>query len=1396
MAGMTWFSCRRRGIAALLSLLAVAGSATAQTEFPNALTPWRDWVAHEVPEAQCPLLPGAEQRLCYWPGNFQFEVGSGSARFTGTVITYGETDVPLPGSIQAWPQQVQLDGRAVAVVDNGEQPTLRLPVGRFEISGLIEFERRPEELPLPASYALVTLTLDGHAVEQIRRTPGGLWLGRPEASEAPQADSLELEVYRLVADGLPPRLVTQLKVNVAGRAREQRLGPVLPAGFALMQIESPLNVRQDGNVLIVQLRPGSFEITLTARALAPLTALSLTRGDHPWPETEIWSYSPNAQVRESNAAGPAAIDPLQAGVPAAWHSYAAFLVDGQSALNIEVGGRGISGDEPNRLHLNRQLWLSFDATRWLAKDQVHGEMRSEWRLDAQPPFELTRAEVNGEPVLVTTSQEATGIEVRQARPSITASAEAPFAHTLPALGWQQDFESASVVMQLPPGWRLLDVSGADRVDTAWTSRFNLGVVLLTVALAIVAWRFTGLLLAVVAALLALLGLGEFGEASSLLLVLLAAGLLARMLPAGRWRRVGTLGAWGLFVLSVLACLPFIERQLSLALYPQLERADLSGSTSASSASALDLLLGTIGDAVGSGRQGAAYQEVQSADMDAVPAAAPPPPPPAPTMEMSAPVSRAAEPQMQQNMLLAGKADSNFDQRRNKRLERYSAGTNVQAGNAEPDWRWNGHVIRFDGRVAAATELRPWLVPPWLLRLWRLAAVLGVIAVLWAFARRLRHCGMLPSGQRWLYATTTALLCLASVPVWAQELPDEDWLQRIRSRLLEAPPCHNSGGCSTLARADVVAEPGGISAMLQAHAQARTMIALPELAGFSWETVRLDGNAAALHRYNEQLWIALDPGVHEVQLQVRLDRSDSVRLRFSEAPMRILCRADGWLCSGVNEGRLLSDVLEFTPEATDSPGATESGVSPARSAIAPFVQVERDFRFELDWIVETTVRRIAPREGGITVQIPLLADEQLISEGVEVKDGRVTVSLQPGAEAYSFTTQLQPVAGLELKASDWNRFAEVWRLHPGPAWHLRYAGVPPVQPEYSAEEWVHWFYPLPGEALRIELDRPEAAAGSTLAIDNVNLRTVSGNRQQDSTLTLALRATQGGQHAIQLPAEVELTSVRVDGNLLNSKLRDGLLSIPVRPGAQQLAVEFRQDLTPATRAELPAVDLRAPLSNIHQSQVPAQRRWVLWTSGTALGPAVLFWGWSTLAVLLILGLHYIGLLPMPLGHGLLLSVGASLLFPSLLPLWLGLAAMIGWRARRGADLRTWAFRLFQMSFVAVAIGVVALSMLAIGERFTGGHDMWIQGLNSSHHTLYWFSDLSSGTLPAVAVYSVPGWVFQLVLLLWASAFGWLLWRWSKQAWGAFRHGGWHTPAHAQRLPVSAAAVGASAPEALS
>ena len=45
--------------------------------------------------------------------------------------------------------------------------------------------------------------------------------------------------------------------------------------------------------------------------------------------------------------------------------------------------------------------------------------------------------------------------------------------SIPAVGWDQDFQSASAALTLPVGWRLLHASGADSVSTSWLKDWTL-----------------------------------------------------------------------------------------------------------------------------------------------------------------------------------------------------------------------------------------------------------------------------------------------------------------------------------------------------------------------------------------------------------------------------------------------------------------------------------------------------------------------------------------------------------------------------------------------------------------------------------------------------------------------------------------------------------------------------------------------------------------------------------------------------------------------------------------------------------------------------------------------------------------------------------------------------------
>lgn len=303
------------GLALLASLIAAPLRAQ---DIPPALRDWQGWVLHDVPEQACPLLnsPDANRnrRQCVWPGHLALQADADGARFTLQVQLDAPGWVALPGDARDWPQQVRVDGQPQPVLAHDDEPSLWLGAGSHRLDGAIAWSARPSTLALPPSIALVDLSIDGVPVERIERNDDRLTLGEAAAA-ARAADALSLRVYRQLVDGLPPMLETQLQINVAGTAREQLLGPALPAGFVAMALSGdlPARLESDGH-LRVQLRPGQWTITLDARATAPLTGVTWKPPGAPWPAQEIWSYADDTDLRGTRVEGQG-VDATRAGVP-------------------------------------------------------------------------------------------------------------------------------------------------------------------------------------------------------------------------------------------------------------------------------------------------------------------------------------------------------------------------------------------------------------------------------------------------------------------------------------------------------------------------------------------------------------------------------------------------------------------------------------------------------------------------------------------------------------------------------------------------------------------------------------------------------------------------------------------------------------------------------------------------------------------------------------------------------------------------------------------------------------------------------------------------------------------------------------------------------------------------
>jgi hypothetical protein len=290
----------------------------------------------------------------------------------------------------------------------------------------------PEAVALPGSISLVVLTVNGARVALPERAGDSLRLGA--AREQTQVDQFDAHIYRKLTDAIPGLLTTRLTVTVAGRPREEVVGPLLPAGFVPMQLAGPLPARlQPDGRLRVQVRPGTWTLELTARSASALE--SVRRPDSGVAE-EVWSFEPVDRLRASAVEGASSIDPSQANVPSDWARLPAYRLSPGDQITVAERSRGPGDEDRNQIAVERNLWWDFAGTGYTFQDLVSGRMQQDWRLAMAEPYRLQGARQNGQPLLVTQGEDdRAGVEVRTPDLGVEATGRIEQRGALPASGW-------------------------------------------------------------------------------------------------------------------------------------------------------------------------------------------------------------------------------------------------------------------------------------------------------------------------------------------------------------------------------------------------------------------------------------------------------------------------------------------------------------------------------------------------------------------------------------------------------------------------------------------------------------------------------------------------------------------------------------------------------------------------------------------------------------------------------------------------------------------------------------------------------------------------------------------------------------------------------------------------
>lgn len=1343
-------------------------------ETPKSLEEWKPWVLEKHPDLNCPVLFNSNERDCIWPSELRIDANTNNAKFSQRVEVFKNEWVELPGHAGLWPQEVTDNNVRIPVRDNENIPEVYLNVGVHELKGEIRWSEMPRTLPVPEQTGIIRLTLNGKTITAPALEGNNqLWLTASEKQNATaHQDSFDLRVFRKIDDSIPLRITTTLQIDVSGKEREVQLGQFLLNGFTPVEFSSqlPARIEKDGN-LRVQVKSGSWEITLVSQSNTPIKELSFKANSDLWPQQEIWVFSAERQLRSVQISGAQTIDPQQTQLPEDWKSLPAYLVTPETPFTMEELQRGESKSTGNELRLNRDAWLSFNGEKFIFNDQINGNTHAS-RLETIKPVELTHAQINGQSQLITqlANNPNSGIEIRSRDINVNAVSQLPKSSTIPVTGWNEEFNSASTLLHLPPGWSLLTATGVSSEYGSWVSQWSLWDIFAVLIIVIAIARVTKPIYSLLAAATIILVYQRTGAPVFIWLNLIAVLALAKFVT-GKFKSFIQRYTYISFLLLALITLPFAVREARIFVNPQLEHEYFWDWSSSFLFSTSDK------------KKNITYLE----HPDFVP-------PPSLDFVPDAPVAApmvSAQVESEEIVVTGVKAkrEDRFSSTRTKEESQqrtagvkiqksYDPNQQTQTGTAVPNFNINTISLQWDGPVKADETTTLILISPWINRLGHLLSVLlplGLAAIL------LQHAALifdkklsLPTFNKKAIAGFLPTIIIASVlfspaePASAQVHIDPAILKELETRLTQAPKCLPN--CAAIESANIAVKQDQLIIELVVHSNDLISLPLPADHEQWWPNqVTVDDKTATLVQTSDQeLLVSLPKGRHNISIKSDLQGRDALNLNFPVQLHNVTSSTNGWEISGVPTQEQASQSLQLQRVEQDK--NTNKAEHLRADPITPFLIVKRELNLGLEWTLTTTVTRIAPEFGAINIEIPATAGESPLSTQL-TPAGKISVHLEANQKEFEWHSSIKQVTPLELKAAQNVSWAEVWSLEVSPIWHAETKGIAPVQ--MDKHQYLPIWQPWPGESLSIDLIKPKATKGSYVTIDWANITYQPGNRSSLSKLIFNIRTNQGGQYSFKLPQDAQLAKVEIDNAEQTISTTNGILKLPLHPGSQSISLQWKSENGLGFITRSPAFSLEQGSSNQTINIELPGNRWPLFVGGPLMGPSILLWGMLLVISLVSYALGRSQLTPLKSYEWVLLGLGiCTLNFTAfvLVALWLIALNQRGKLTRISSALK---FKFLQVGLFALSIIALSTLITTLPDGLLSAPDMHVLGNDSYQNNFKWYQDYSDLNFPQAWILSLPLWCYKVVMLIWSLWLAASLLRWIRWSWQQLSHNGlWH------------------------
>jgi hypothetical protein len=597
-----------------------------------------------------------------------------------------------------------------------------------------------------------------------------------------------------------------------------------------------------------------------------------------------------------------------------------------------------------------------------------------------------------------------------------------------------------------------------------------------------------------------------------------------------------------------------------------------------------------------------------------------------------------------------------------------------------------------------------------------------------------------------------------------DYPSSELLKTLEKRLLKKPECLPN--CANISQMNLSIFPDRLKISLSVHAAINTVIPLPAIVD-EWvpSSITIDARPAKGIRKDLQnhIWVYVKQGIHQLVLRGKTPDQNQFHMPLQLKPRHIETQAIGWDIQGVSDDGQVADSLQFNRIQQNAEQLLHN------ISILPFFNVERILYISLQWHVMTTVKRVTPANHPVSIEIPLLDGESIMTSQIQVKNHKALVSMTTNQLQVQWQSVLEYQPSIHLEAPETNQWVETWILDADTHLHVNIDGIPVIHHQDSRGQHRPTWKPWPSETVDIKLSKLIPIAGKNITIDKVKLDMNPGKHFQQLNLSMNVRVSMGQTHTVTIPDQAIIQRIRIDKRSLPVTAENNNIQLPLDPGGHHVEINWRQPERSHCFLKFPKVKTGEAVNATLNLNMPGNS-WILWTNGPTMGPVVMFWSYLVLMAIVAFALAHLKWTPLNAWQWFLLGLGLSQTHVIEACLVVGWFLVFYYRKQSTMQGSRWLFNLRQLGLIFWSCVALYIIYMAIHSGLLGIPQMQIKGNGSSWKFLSWYLDQISDTLPQPWVFFLPLFMFRITMLLWALWMAHRLINWLRWMWLCFSEGG--------------------------